>query len=64
MIQSQPTKAPAPQAPPDDTVGCRDACGNRAEAPEQVGWQFLEITKQWRCPSCMRILALVNRVPA
>lgn len=64
MMQSRPHVTPAPSAPPDTTIGCRDACGNRAEAPELVGWQFLEITKQWRCPSCMRVLALINKTAA
>jgi hypothetical protein len=61
-FMSSPVKAPAPtpSQPPDDSVGCRDACGNRTPAPEVAGWQYLEITKQWRCPTCMRALRLAN----
>lgn len=61
MMRSSPHIVPAPVAAPDGSVGCRDECGNRANEPESSGWQFLEISKQWRCPSCMRVLALVNQ---
>jgi rubredoxin len=44
---------------------CRDECGVHVETPPNdinspPGWQYLEASKKWRCPSCSTLLREVN----
>jgi rubredoxin len=51
-------------------VGCTDGCGatgvndESCVSPNAVqvrGWQFLEISKRWRCPDCRAALDKANK---
>lgn len=54
-------------------VGCTDSCGasgvdDPAHADPQAvqlrGWQYLPISRRWRCPDCMHTLRLANEKTA
>jgi hypothetical protein len=40
-------------------IGCRDGCGATAtdeQAAQDCAWDYLNISKAWRCPVCSRAL--------
>lgn len=46
-----------------DPIGCQDGCKrtvkDRSEA-EAKAWTYLEISRRWRCPQCVRDLEQAN----
>lgn len=47
----------------DRGVRCQDGCGSKADDMQQAeaqGWEFLVISKRYRCPACRQALDLVN----
>lgn len=44
----------------DHSVACYGGCGQRADDPEQQGWELLPITNKYRCGACTRALKLVS----
>lgn len=44
-----------------DLISCSAGCKRAVEEPEKVGWEFLPISRRWRCPDCTRELDQVNR---
>lgn len=47
-----------------NAIGCTDGCkrtvANMDEALAKA-WRFLEISKRWRCPACVRELDVANQ---
>lgn len=47
-------------------IGCRDSCGREVRGFEEdallVGWHYLDITKNWRCPDCTRALGAAQNI--
>lgn len=49
----------------DVLIGCRGGCGLKMaddDAASQAGWNYLEITKGWRCGTCERELRAASGI--